>query len=698
MSDHSEIGSIRLLLFLILPLLLFFVGCGFAKGQVNVVERNSDTLAILYPVIPNPQEISYGFGEFRFDQFHIQSEMEFPEIDMLTEFFESQGISPGSAGLSIEFIFQPERWRAQPEGYSLSINEEGVILTAGTTAGFFYGIQTLKQIIRQDAKGGRLPEVALTDWPAFPIRGFMHDTGRNFQPLSQLKEQLEWLARYKYNVFHWHVTDNPGWRLESKKYPELQAAKSFSRSPEFYTQEEFLELLEFCRVRHITVIPEFDIPGHTEAFRRAFGFERMDDPRAVEVLMDLFQELTTMADAAHMPYIHIGTDEVRSAAEHMAPENLKRIMQYLKEQGREVLVWQEGMDFTNDSTLIQQLWAMHEPKPGRRYIDSRANYINHLDPLAGMVRLFFQQPTRHPGTTDLALGGILCAWPDNRVGDPRDILRQNPIYPAMVFYADAIWKGRERNQLEHWARLPAIGSPEFNRFKEFEQQVIRHRELFFSGLEFPYVAQSGLHWQLLGPLDHEGEVEKIFPIEDAMQEEYRIGDTRFTWSEPVAGGTMHLKHFFGFPAYTEVEQGTYYARTYIYTPEDRLQDFWIGFHGWSRSGGRRGGPFPQQGEWHHTHPKIWVNGMAVAPPIWQQPALEANSEEIPFVDEDYFYRPAQQIYLKAGWNSVLIKIPHNLNSWKWMFTCVPLEQTETGVREAADLLFKPDFEEVSQKN
>ncbi len=137
-----------------------------------------------------------------------------------------------------------------------------VSIGAFNEKGAFYGVQTLKQVFRHSKGTGILPELYLRDWPSFKIRGFMHDTGRNFQSVALLKEQINILAQYKMNVFHWHLTDDPGWRLESKLYPELRSNRAFSRQQgKFYTQKDFKDILSFCKERNITVIPEFDIPS-----------------------------------------------------------------------------------------------------------------------------------------------------------------------------------------------------------------------------------------------------------------------------------------------------------------------------------------------------------------------------------------------------------------------------------------------------
>ena len=670
--------------------LLFFILALMDIATSFAFQVDSISLDTKYPIIPTPQKITYGNSETYFSTFFIDNSSFDRETELLTSFLVKQGLTESKNGLKINFIQKNITENESDEAYSLKIDDE-IIISTKTSKGAFYAIQTLKQLFRMGENKGFLPQLSITDWPAFKIRGLMHDTGRNFQSLGQLKEQIEVLALYKYNVFHWHLTDNPGWRLESKIYPELQSDKATSRHKgKFYTQEDFKEIIAFCKERNITVIPEFDIPGHTDAFRAAFGFETMRDKKVKPVLLDLFKELLSLTDAETTPFIHVGTDEVRNSYEHVDNELILSIMELLEKNNREVIVWEEGIRIKEDSTSIGQLWAQHPPRKGHRFIDSRANYVNHLDPFAGMGRLFFQQPTRQKTGDDKALGGILCVWPDDKVSDERNILKHNPVYPAIVFYADAIWKGRDRDYPEYWAKLPPVDSDQFATFADFEAKVIIHRDLFFKGKPFPYVEQTNKLWKVIGPFDHKGDINKSFPIEKGIKTSYKVDENEFNWSENIVGATIHFKHFFGFPALTNKKSGTYYAYTNIYSPEARTQDFWVGFQGWSRSGGRRGGPFPNQGQWHTTNPKIWVNNNEIDPPTWKQPSLETNTHEIPFIDEDYFYRDPTKIDLKKGWNKVLLKVPHGGTSWKWMFTCVPVNIDADGnVTEVSDLIYNP---------
>lgn len=649
-----------------------------------------------YPIIPTPQDVSYGDSTIEFKTIHMASSDFQKEVDQLKSFFQEKGIPTSSNGLKIRIIREDLSVDNTDEAYRLRVDSE-IKIWATTENGAYYAIKTLQQIFRFENENGVLPKLEITDWPSFQIRGFMHDTGRNFQSVAQLKEQIEVLSQYKYNVFHWHLTDDPGWRLESKLYPQLQSEAANSRGKgKFYTQEDFKEILAFCKARHITVIPEFDIPGHSQAFRNAMGFKSMNDEKALPVLLELFDELCSLASAEDMPYIHIGTDEVRNREEYVEKGFVEKIMDRVKANNRELIVWKEGIEIKEDSTSINQLWAQFEPRKGHRFIDSRANYINHLDPFAGMSRLFFQQPCRQPKGDSLALGGILCAWPDNNITNERNILKQNPIYPSMVFYADAIWKGRKENKLEYWAKLPPPNTTAFQEFKTFEDKVIVHKNLFFKGKGFPYIRQTNFQWNVIGPFENKGDVAMKFPVEDSLKESYNVDKKDYKWSDPIVGGTIHLKHFFNFPALTTEKTGTYYATTEIYSPDDRIQEFWIGFQGWSRSGGRRVGPFPDQGQWHTTHPKIWVNDIEIAPLVWKQPNLGTKTDEIPFIDEDYFYRAPTKVNLKKGWNKLLLKIPQDRNSWKWMFTCVPVTIENDAVKEVDDLKYRPVFNTSSK--
>ncbi len=584
----------------------------------------------------------------------------------------------------------PEVPSKSDEAYLLKINRDSVVLIARTSKGLFRGRQTIRQLTYTEKGQQFIAGCAITDWPAFEIRGFMQDVGRNFMSMALLKEQIDVMAAYKFNVFHFHVTDNPGWRLESKKYPELHAATSMSRwLGKFYTQKDFVELVNYCNDRFITLIPEFDIPGHCEAFRKAFAIDSMSDRRVQPILLDLIDELCALVPVNKMPYIHLGTDEVWSKYERPADGLLAALTARVNSHQREVIVWRPGQQIDSDKTSITQLWSSNgKPKPGHRYLDSRLNYLNHLDPLAGVAQLYFDRICDASTGDSLRLGGILCCWNDNNVNNEYDILRQNPVYPGMLVYSETSWKGQSTDFGENFlAKLPARDSQLFNGFQEFEDRLIQHRNLYFQEKPFPYVKQTQLNWQIIGPFNNNGDVSESFPVENADNQSYTIEGKTYNWTGPYTRGTIHIRHFFGFPSYFSEKQGTVYARTSIWSPKDQEVGFWIGFQDWSRSGGRRGGPFPEQGQWHTTNPKVWVNQHEVEPPVWINPGLAEKTEEIPFRDENYFFRNPTAITLKKGWNKVLIKVPQGGKSWKWMFTFLPVKLDGQDVREVDGLKF-----------
>lgn len=158
------------------------------------------------------------------------------------------------------------------EAYRLRITSDSIVIEATTEQGIFRARQTLSQIIAS-GNGRSLPALEITDWPAFRVRGFMHDVGRSFITVEELKKQIAILAKFKINVFHWHLTENQGWRLESKRYPQLNDSSSFARLPgKYYTIADAHEIAAYCKAHHMLLIPEVDMPGHSAAIDSRFHY------------------------------------------------------------------------------------------------------------------------------------------------------------------------------------------------------------------------------------------------------------------------------------------------------------------------------------------------------------------------------------------------------------------------------------------
>ena len=222
------------------------------------------------------------------------------------------------------------------EGYELTVRPDGIVLVADSPEGFFYGLVTLQQLLPPVAEWGAPPTLAcgtLSDYPAASWRGLMIDSSRHFLPIAQLEEILELMALHKLNRFHWHLTDDQGWRLEVPGWPALTKVGAWRTEVDgqvtggYYTTSEVRSLVEFARLRQITIIPEVDVPGHASAVLAAYPeLSATGKPREVplnwnvadgvlsigrpEVRKFTTDVLRTLVDLFPGPWIHWGGDEV----------------------------------------------------------------------------------------------------------------------------------------------------------------------------------------------------------------------------------------------------------------------------------------------------------------------------------------------------------------------------------------------------
>ena len=646
-------------------------------------------------LIPYPRQAVWHEGRLDMSRFRVKTPKDdAPEFDSvvrtLFQVLEDAGcVLSADDGVMVELSL--DDGVEGDESYVLHVGGDGIVIRASSFSGLYYGVQTLRQLL---ASGTSAPMCEIQDRPAFAWRGFMHDLGRNPQDVDLLKRFIDTMAQYKLNVFHMHLTDYPGYRIECKKYPELNKAdnqRQTRRPGFFYTYKQLNDLIAYCAERHIMVVPEIDMPGHSDYFKTAFGVD-MQDPKGMVILSDVVNEFLDHVD---LPYFHMGSDEVHVRNKAFMP-HMERL---IRDRGKDILVWRPG--FLPNHKAITQIWS-GKPRPvkGVRYIDSQANYVNHMDPFTGPIRAFMQQPCRVQEGSDLALGGILCHWPDNNVGDQLNIYRQSPVMPALVAYAERIWRGAQNNRDDAWAKLPPAGDSAFKDFQAFEADLLQHRDRYFTEWPFPYVKQTEMTWQLIGPFDHKGDTAASFPVEQAIKPSYDVDGKTLAWRPAeVRGGTIHVNHFFGFPGHLpKSNPGTVYALTTINSPIDQDVDFWIGFNEHSRSGGRRAGPNPEQGQWSVVHSKVWINDEAVAPPKWQQPGLTEKTAEIPFVDELYMSRKPVKVHLRKGANKLLVKVPHGKPAWKWSFTCVPVAWDGERVREVEGLRFTTKIKTGKEPN
>lgn len=260
--------------------------------------------------------------------------------------------------LGMDAAFSPE----SDEGYELSVSEGKVKILSSAPAGVFYGIQTVRQLMVEEQGRWTLPEVTVKDCPAYPWRAFMLDEARAFKGKEIVFQLLDEMARLKMNVFHWHLTDDQGWRMEIKKYPRLTEVGAWRDSTQlggyrgttfdgrrhggYYTQEEMRQVVAYAAERHISVVPEFEMPGHESAAIAAypwlgttgrqirvpcrFGvqYEVMDvsSSRVQTFVEDVLDEMMALFPSS---VIHIGGDEVKFDQWNASPD----IQSYMHRRG-----------------------------------------------------------------------------------------------------------------------------------------------------------------------------------------------------------------------------------------------------------------------------------------------------------------------------------------------------------------------------
>ena len=203
------------------------------------------------PILPLPQKITYTHQQFILNDVTLEPFGQFKEWDEWVQTINDTTSTkiPPQRTIRINQIKDiPEIPINKEEAYKLQITETQINVISISRTGIYRALQTLKQLITSNEKNNYLPTCEITDWPAFRIRGFMHDVGRTYISLKELKKEIELLSRFKINVFHWHLTENQAWRLESKLYPELNSPQNMTRMPgKYYTLQEAKELVKFCK-------------------------------------------------------------------------------------------------------------------------------------------------------------------------------------------------------------------------------------------------------------------------------------------------------------------------------------------------------------------------------------------------------------------------------------------------------------------
>lgn len=410
--------------------------------------------------------------------------------ERLTRLGVPQTTGPRAATLSIEAAGPGRSVQAlgEDESYTLSVTAAGARLAAPNPLGVLRGLETFCQLVRAEDGRLHLPAVAIEDRPRFAWRGLLLDCCRHFMPLPVVKRNLDALAAVKMNVFHWHLTEDQAFRIESRRFPRLHQQGS---GGQFYSQEQVREVLAYARQRGIRVVPEFDLPGHTGAWLlghpevaaspgpfepiRKWGiFDVSLDPSREEVYAFLEEFLTEMAGLFPDQYLHIGGDEVRGRdwnenpkiQEFLYAHGLRdnhalqayfngRISAVLARLGKRMVGWEEILHPDLPKGTVVQSWrgAASLGKATEAGFDgllSHGYYLDHMqtaafhyavDPLPLDAKL-------PPATQARVLGGEACMW--SEFVSPENV--DSRIWPRAAAVAERLWSPVETRDIPDFYR------------------------------------------------------------------------------------------------------------------------------------------------------------------------------------------------------------------------------------------------------
>ena len=640
-------------------------------------------------LLPKPQLYKDTGKNFTMGKVKLSTPVLRPEWEVFIMNAGGEIVEHSSSVIEVELVPSIEEARLNgAEAYRLSVSNKRIKIEAVTEQGVYWAMQTLRQLERKKGKRSSVAGCEIVDWPAFRIRGFMQDVGRSYISMEELKREIEILSRFKINVFHWHLTENQAWRLESKIFPMLNDSVNTIRMPgKYYTLEEARDLVDFCKKHQVLLIPEIDMPGHSAAFVRAFRHD-MQSPEGMKILKLLLDEVCETFD---VPYLHIGTDEVEFTNPHFVPE----MVAYVRSKGKKVISWNPGWHYKPGEIDMTHLWSYRgKAQPGIPAIDSKFHYLNHFDVFGDIVALYNSRIyDQAEGSEDIA-GTILALWHDRLIDNEWNLVIENGLYPNMLAIAERAWRG---GGTEYFDGLGTILPPEdteaFKEFADFEKRMLWHKEHTFKGYPFAYVKQTNVKWNITDAFPNGGDMDKVFPPEQELKDTYHYNGNTYGVRQEIGAG-IYLRHVWGdmVPAFyaDPKENHTAYAYTWVYSPKDQEVGLWAEFQNYSRSEMDLA-PLPDK--WDYKGSRIWINDREILPPVWTA-THKVKSYEVPLGNENCVGRVPLAVHLNKGWNKVFLKLPigkfkmAETRLVKWMFTAVFV--TPDGERAVEGLIYSPD--------
>jgi len=456
-------------------------------------------------IMPLPAKVQRGTGALKIDAnftlafagFH-DARLDRAGQRFLTQLHRETGFvlanAAGDAGkatllVTTDHDSKPIQELGEEESYTLEITATGAKLNAPTTLGTLRGLQTFLQLVSITPDGFSVPAVTIQDQPRFPWRGLMIDASRHFMPLAVIKRNLDGMEAVKLNVFHWHLSDNQGFRVESRKFPKLHSAGSDGL---FYTQDEVRDVIAYARDRGIRVVPEFDMPGHSTAWfaghpelasgsgpyqiERKWGvFDPAMDPTKDATYKFLNEFIGEMTKLFPDQYFHIGGDEVNGKEwdanpkiqEFMKAHGIKnnvelqayfsqRVQELVVKHGKTTVGWDEVLIPGVPKTVVIQSWRGADSlaaaaKDGYRGILSNGYYIDlgwsaarhyAVDPMGGAAA------NLSPEEKQRILGGEATMWSEFVNSENVD----SRIWPRTAAIAERFWSPQNTTDVDSMYR------------------------------------------------------------------------------------------------------------------------------------------------------------------------------------------------------------------------------------------------------
>jgi hexosaminidase len=463
-------------------------------------------------LIPVPSSVQAGKGSLRVDSSFSVALAGYtePRLELGVERFLQQlasqtsiplNLKPAQSGRATLVIRTDHASReiqevGEDESYSLEVIAAGAKLTAPTPLGTLHGLQTFLQLVDVSSDGFAAPEVTIQDRPRFPWRGLMIDSARHFTPLDVIRRNLDGMEALKMDVFHWHLSDNQGFRVESKRFPKLQERGSDGL---YYTQDEVRDVIAYAHDRGIRVVPEFDMPGHStswfvgypelasapgpyETERRWGVFDPAMDPTKEGTYKFLDQFIGEMATLFPDQFFHVGGDEVngkqwdanKEIQEFMRAHGIqnnrtlqayfnKRLQAIVEKHGKSMIGWDEILDPTLPKDITIQSWRGQASlaaaaREGYRGILSNGYYLDlgwpasrhyAMDPLSGGAA------NLSPEEQKRILGGESCMWAEYVDAENID----SRIWPRNAAIAERLWSPADiRDPASMYTRLDFIAT------------------------------------------------------------------------------------------------------------------------------------------------------------------------------------------------------------------------------------------------